>query len=340
MKLKKITFASPGEVVVGTVEEGLEIQSPTEVIVRNRFSLVSAGTELACLAGGEAWFRLPRTPGYAAVGEVVQKGGAVTKVNNGDLVFTHGPHAEYFKIDTTDRYNGICLGLPPGIRPDHALFTRMASIAIASIRVAHIEVGDQVLVTGLGLVGNLAAQLAILQGANVVGADLSAVRCACARECGIARTVDAQNADWVEQVRGLSGGRGVTTAIDATGLSSVVTEVIPLVAQFGEVVLLGTPRAPFETNATEIYSHIHLPGYVALKGALEWRYPTFRDEFVKHSVERNSEIIMELIASGKLHIAPLYTHKVAPEAAAEVYAGLRGKKDEYVGVVFDWTQAP
>jgi threonine dehydrogenase-like Zn-dependent dehydrogenase len=215
----------------------------------------------------------------------------------------------------------------------------MASIAITSIRVARIEVGDNVLVTGLGQVGNLAAQFAILQGANVVAADLSAKRRACAQECGIASTVDAQNSDWKEQVRRLSGGRGVTTAIDATGLSAVVTELIPLMTQFGEIVLLGTPRAPFETNATEIYSHIHLPGFVSFKGALEWRYPTFRDEFVKHSVERNSEIILELIASGKIRVAPLFTHKVPPESAAEAYAGLREKKDDYVGVAFDWAQA-
>jgi 2-desacetyl-2-hydroxyethyl bacteriochlorophyllide A dehydrogenase len=330
-------FAARGEVALETIDARLEIGSPTDVIVRNRYSLISAGTELACLAGGEPWFPLPRTPGYAAVGEVVEKGDAVTRVSKGDLVFTHGPHADFFKIDTNDRYAGICIRLPSGIRPDLALFTRMASIAIASIRVAHIEVGDQVLVTGLGQVGNLAAQFAVLQGASVVGADISARRRACAKECGIAITVDSRDPDWIEQVRRISGSRGVTTAIDATGLSAVVTEVIPLMAQFGEIVLLGTPRAPFETNATEIYSHIHLPGFVSLRGALEWRFPTFKDEFVKHSVERNSEIILDLIASERIRVAPLYTHKVRPEGAAEAYAGLRDKKDEYVGVVFDWT---
>ncbi len=340
MKFKRVTFAAPGEVVLETVETEWEIGSPTEVIVRNHFSLISAGTELACLSGREPWFPLPRTPGYAAVGEVIEKGDGVTKLNRGDLVFTHGPHAEYFKIDTTDRYAGSCLKLPPGIRPDLALFTRMASIAITSLRVARIEVGDHVLVTGLGQVGNLAAQLAILQGAYVIGADLSPKRCACAQECGIGTTVDARDPDWIEQVRRLSGDRGVTTAIEATGLSAMVTKVIPLMAPFGEIILLGTPRAPFETDATEIFSHIHLPGYVSLKGALEWRFPTFKDEFVKHSVERNSAILLELIASGKIRVAPLYTHRMRPEDAAEAYAGLRDKKDEYVGVAFDWTLGP
>jgi 2-desacetyl-2-hydroxyethyl bacteriochlorophyllide A dehydrogenase len=336
MKIRRVTFAAPGQVALEVVDTVLAIESPSDVIVRNRFSLISAGTELACLSGKEPWFPLPRTPGYAAVGEVLETGGAVTKVSRGDLVYTHGPHAEYFKIDSADRYTGTCLRLPVGIQPDLALFTRMASIAITSIRVSRIELGDSVLVTGLGLVGNLAAQLAILQGAKVIGVDLSARRRACANECGVAVTVDARNPNWTEEVRRLAGLRGATTAIEATGLSSIITDTIPLMSQFGEIILLGTPRAPFETNATEIYSHIHLPGFVSIKGALEWRYPTFRNEFGKHSVERNSEIILELIASGRIRVQPLYTHRIRPEDAAEAYIGLRERKDEYIGVAFDW----
>src|SRR5277367_3687103 len=83
MKFKRVTFAAPGEVVLETVETELEIDSPTEVIVRNHFSLVSAGTELACMSGREPWFPLPGTPGYAAVGEVIEKGDGVTKLSRG-----------------------------------------------------------------------------------------------------------------------------------------------------------------------------------------------------------------------------------------------------------------
>jgi 2-desacetyl-2-hydroxyethyl bacteriochlorophyllide A dehydrogenase len=339
MKFRKITFSAPGKVDLESVDTALKIESPSEVIVKNRFSLVSAGTELACLSGTEPWFQLPRTPGYAAVGEVVERGEAVTRLAPGDLVFTHGPHAEYFKVDTTDRFTGICLRLPEKVRPDLALFARMASIAFTSIRVSRIEVGDYVLVIGLGLVGNLAAQLAALQGGKVIAVDLSPNRRSCANACGIAPTIDSGDPNWTEEVRRIAGPRGITTAIEATGLSAIITETIPLVSQFGEIVLLGTPRAPFDTNATEIYSHIHLPGFVNFKGALEWRYPTFKSEFLKHSVERNSEIILELIASGKICVEPLYSHRVPPGRAAEAYAGLRERKDEYIGVVFDWTGA-
>ena len=62
-----------------------------------------------------------------------------------------------------------------------------------------------------------------------------------------------------------------------------------------------------------------------------------REEFTKHSVERNTEILLELIAGERISVTPFYTHKVSPDKAREVYAGLRDKKDEYAGVIFDWT---
>jgi threonine dehydrogenase-like Zn-dependent dehydrogenase len=336
-QIRRIAFTRPGEVECASVDVPLTISKPTEVIIKNLYSLVSVGTELACLSGGEWWFSLPNTPGYAAVGKVVAQGSAVTKVVPGDVVLTHGPHAGFFKIDTTDRYTGTCIRLPAGLAPELAPLTRMASIAITSLRVASIELGDYVLVAGLGLVGNLAAQLAALQGGNVIGIDVSGKRRALAQACGIAHTVDSSRPDWKAAVRAITGKRGITTFIDATGLSPVIADAGALVAPNGETVLLGTPRAPHQADLTEIFRGIHLPGFTTYKGALEWRYPTFTEEFVKHSVERNSEIIMELAAARRLTFGSLLTHRVAPERAPEVYAGLKNKKDEYLGVMFDWT---
>lgn len=204
-QFKRITFTRPGVVEYASMDEPLIISKPTEVIVRNLYSLVSAGTELACLSGAEWWFPLPNIPGYAAVGEVVARGTAVTKVVLGDVVLTHGPHAGYFKIDTTDRYTGTCIKLPAGLAPELAALARMASIAMTSLRVAHIELGDQVLVAGLGLVGNLAAQLAGLQGGTVIGIDLNEKRRALAQACGLAHTVDPARPDWKDVVRDITG---------------------------------------------------------------------------------------------------------------------------------------
>lgn len=337
MITKKVVFTRAGQVEIQKADTPLELSGPTEVLVRNRYSLVSAGTELACLAGLESWFPLPGTPGYIAVGEVLAMGRGVTHVSPGDVVYTYGPHAEHFKIDIANRWGGLCLKVPANLPPDQATFTRMATIALTSLRVSEIELGDFVLVTGLGQVGNFAAQLAGLQGARVIGADVSEKRRQAAQASGIAFTIDSSRPDWKAQVREITGGPGVSTFIDATGLSAVVTEASEVVAGNGEVILLGSPRAPFSTNVTDVYRRVHLPPSLTMKGALEWRFPTYPEEFTKHSIERNARIVMGLIATGRLQIGPLYTHKVPPERAPEMYAGLQGRKDDFRSVVFDWT---
>ncbi|MBE2202932.1 MAG: zinc-binding alcohol dehydrogenase [Chthoniobacterales bacterium] len=339
MKSSKIIFSSPWQVEHGDAE--LPNHDPTahQVYFRNLYSLVSPGTELACLSGGESWFRFPATPGYVGVGEVLAVGEQVNKVAVGDRALTYGPHAGVYAVDTTNRHTGMCLRLSPSSpRADLVPFTRTASIPFTAIRVSEIELGDWVLVTGLGLIGNFAAQLAQLQGANVIGADVSASRREIASRCGIRHTVDSGDPAWKDAVRELAGKRGVTTLIDATGLSVVIADAVDLVASHGEAVLLGSPRAEYVTDVTKIFNRIHLPGFTRFKGALEWRYPTFRDEFVKHSIERNSEIVMELIADGRLAVEPLYTHRLRPAQAAEAYRGLKEDKDTYIGVVFDWTE--
>ncbi len=109
------------------------LTSPTQVLVHTHYSHISAGTELACIAGEESFFTIPDTPGYTAVGEIMKKGSAVENLEEGDLVYTYGPHAEYFIIDLEDRWHGVCVKLPEGIDPALASFTHMAGIAMTSL---------------------------------------------------------------------------------------------------------------------------------------------------------------------------------------------------------------
>ena len=104
------------------------------------------GTELACLDGLESWFALPGTPGYTAVGEIIEKGSNVTHVEIGDIIYTFGPHAKYFIRDTKFRWNGLCIKVPDHLPEDVAAFAHMASIAFTSIWKSNIELGDYVLV--------------------------------------------------------------------------------------------------------------------------------------------------------------------------------------------------
>lgn len=338
MRNSHIRVIAPNTIRLEERPLDLRIEKPSEVIVKNRFSHISAGTELACIAGQEDWFSIPGTPGYTAIGEVVEKGAEVSHLSVGDKVYAFGPHAAYFKIDTSDRWHGICIPLPQGIREQEAAFAHMAGIALTAIRVAGIELGDLVAVAGLGAIGNLAAQLAQLQGAKVVGMDISASRIAIAQSCGINHVCNSRDRNLKDIVQEFSRGRGVEVFVEATGRAEVAEAGAAALSLYGQLVLLGSPRTPYQTDLTRLLQHVHLwsHGAISVKGALEFTFPTHRTEFVKHSIERNSETLLNLILEGRLKTAALLSHIFQPEQAQEAYDGLRNDPNAFFGVLFDW----
>jgi len=334
MQYRQLMFTGPWQVELQNADKDLEALAPDQVLIRTHYSLISPGTELACLSGREPWFDMPRTPGYVSVGEVVASGEAVEGCAPGDEVFQYGAHAEYTVADA----GGLLVRVPEGIDPKLVPFTRIATIAMTALRVSDIELGDEVAVVGLGLVGNVAAQLARLQGGRVIGIEPNEARLATARACGLTRWVQAVAGAAREPVMELTGD-GVATLIEATGIPQAAAEAIKLVARRGEMILLGSPRGEMQTNLTDFLNYVHIASRssVTLKGAHEWRYRVLHDPFGKHSIERNTHIAFELIRTGVLAIEPLITHVLSPERATEAYFGLRDEPDRYLGVLFDWT---
>lgn len=335
MKNRKIMFARPLQ--VETVEEDfiLPALGEKEVLVKLIYSLISPGTELAMLSGKEEWAKLPVCPGYASVSEVIEVGEGVRHVQPGDAVFHYGQHAEYQVVST----NHVFIKVPEHLDLKWVPFTRMATVAFTSVRVSNIELGDVVGVTGLGLVGNLAAQLARLQGATVIGVDLSPERIRTAQTCGVDYTLHGGEDKVKEKIHAITNGAGVSTHIEATGVPSVGVQSLGWIGKLGEIIFLGSPRGEYNTDVTDIlnYCHLYGRGCITFKGAHEWRFPVEPNEFVKHSLVRNSNIVFELMLKNKLHIEPLISHVMKPDQAQEAYEGLRINKDQYNGVLFDWS---
>lgn len=306
--------------------------SDHHVVLRTMYTLISAGTDIACLSGNESWFKLPATPGYTAVSEVVAVGREVTDLVPGDKVYHFGSNRQYQIV----RDSELLIQLPGNVDERLVPFTRMATIAMTAIRMVPVELGDSVAVTGLGLVGNFAVQLAKLSGAKVIAIDPSEKRRELAMRCGADHALDPTQCNAVEQVLRLTDEQGVNAMIEATGMSSVIAQSLPMITRYGQMVLLGSPRAEFVTDITPLYRQSHDGQCITIKGASEWRLPVKMDKHVKHSIERNSRIVLDLIAQEKLQVAPLLTHTMLPKQAAEAYHGVRTDKDRYLGVVFDW----
>lgn len=343
MLVRQVVFPKANEVQLEEVEVDLT-PAEGEIVIRTLTSIISAGTELACLAGLADWAPFPFRPGYGAIGEVIAVGSGVKDIKVGDIILTNSNHASHAKARV------ISVKVPEGLDPVKAVFARMANVSITALRVSNAELGDRVAVIGLGLVGNLAAQLFQISGCEVIGIDKVLKRLEVAKQCGIEKVIDAGEIDPVQAVMDLTEGKGCEVVVDATGNPEATLLAPRLAAKYGEVILLGSYFGRrLEANVTDLLERIHLSGHgcVTFKGAHEWRYPVkeIRDDLMliernahlyKHSYQRNAKINLRLIAEGKLKVEPLLTHLVTPERCAEVYLGLRDKPSEYIGVVFDW----
>ena len=326
--MKSIQFKSPGNAVL--VSTNTEINKGT-TIVRNIFSIVSPGTELAILSGTEGWAPLPYYPGYGSVGIVINEGTDFS-IPKDTLVFTYGLHSELTPAET------VCIPLPEGLAPEEAVFARMAAVSMTAIRCSEISLGDKVFISGAGLVGNLAAQLAEASGAQAIISDPCENRRRIAKECGISYALDP-NDNLLDKVMEITGGMKCSTLIEATGIAAIAESGMNLIGKQGELILLGSPRAPYNTNLTTFLNKAHLcPDCITIKGAHEWRYPVKKDELNRHkfSIERNIEDIFTLMNKGQLITAPLLTHCSEPDKAQTIYDGLTNDKDNYLGIIFNW----
>lgn len=330
---EKIVFQDTQKVVCVEADE-LRITNPEDILIETKASIVSAGTELSIWAGLESWAPLPYTPGYGSVGKVLEVGSAVDHVAVGDLIFTHGPHQ---KIALAKNY---AQKLPEGLDPKVAVFTRMAGVSISSVMTSNTKVGDTVAVCGLGLVGNLAAQLFKLAGCNVIGIDVSPARLEGMKKCGVDTVIDGRS-DVTKALKEITNGRGVHAFVDATGLPAVINSAIDAIAAGGECILLGTPRGEYQGDMVPLLRSIHLANQnIQFKGAHEWLFPRYRAQTKdsQTSIEQNNEKLLRFFAEGKLVTEPLLTHVLSPLEVPTAYEALRNRDESYLGVVIDWNK--
>jgi 2-desacetyl-2-hydroxyethyl bacteriochlorophyllide A dehydrogenase len=315
------------------------------ILVEAETTVISAGTELAiytALAPGVhtpgSWNAYPWRPGYGLVGHILAAGENVAGLASGDRIFCFGQHASHQFYDVSGRETrDSAFVIDESLSAKSAVMLRMALIALTGSQMAVFEIGDTVCVFGLGLVGNLVAQLFQISGAHVIALDPVMSRCDLAREIGIDTVLHASAEQHVEAVLEQTGGEGVTVAVDAVGHTPVIQNCIEVCVPFGQVVLLGSPRAAFEYNATEAFRAIH-NRWLTVKGALEWCLPAHPVPGKKHSIESNLHMLIELVRQRKLDVDGLISHVITPDAMPTAFQGLLHDKSNYIGVVVDWKQ--
>src|SRR5256885_3186538 len=156
--------------------------------------------------------------GYSAAGTVIEIGEGVTNFREGDRVACAGlgyaSHAEVLAVP-----KNLCVAIPDGVSFEGAAFGTVGAIALQGVRLAEPTLGESVVVIGLGLIGQLTAQLLKANGCRVFGIDLDESRVELARRLG---TDDgcAANADVKEAVSKWTRGRGADAVLITAAAAS------------------------------------------------------------------------------------------------------------------------
>ncbi len=346
MKIRQAMVTGQKKVEIQAAEIDVNL-SPDEILVKTECSFISAGTELSIYTGKEeqvfqkgAWCAYPWKPGYANVGTVEAVGKSVTRTKKGEKVFTFGPHASHFKYSQND----LVMPVPTDIDPGIAAASRMAGVATAAMAMADRSLHrPNVAVFGLGMVGNLAAQSFRILGANVVGIDPIPARRKLAQTCEIRNVLEGGDAKTIETgLEKIFGTAKADICVEATGLTPVVLQALSLTANVGQLILLGTPRAPLEGNLTTAFNEIHLRN-IAVRGALEWCLPVYPPvgmfgykTLPLLSLWDKQKMIFDWIRGKQLLVEPLVSHRLPAEKIREAYDGLLGNPDKFTGVVLEW----
>jgi predicted dehydrogenase/threonine dehydrogenase-like Zn-dependent dehydrogenase len=265
----------------------------------------------------------PLPLGYCNAGVVLEVGQGVTGFQTGDRVVSNGPHAEIVCAP-----KNLCARVPDGVSDDAAAFTVLAAVALQGMRLVRPTLGESVVVTGLGLVGLLAVQLLAANGCRVLGIDYDRARLNLARQFG-AETVDlSAGADPVAAGLAFSGGRGVDAVLitASTKSSQPIHQAAHMSRQRGRIVLVGVTglelsRADFyEKELSFQVSCSYGPG--RYDEAYEQEGQDYPFGLVRWTEGRNFEAVLDLLAAGRLDVAPLITDRIPQARAAEAYARL------------------
>jgi len=302
----------------------IEVDAPElkegHVLIRTEFSGISPGTEMGIIknsAGKSVMI------GYSAVGRIEQLGEGVTDYEIGDRVACYGSpfvqHAELLAVPTN-----LITSVPEHVCSQEAAFTGLGAIAIHALRIADLRFGESVLVVGLGILGNLVAQIASAAAYRTVGMDLSSERVELLKQQGLPQVFE-RTEDLEEQLDNLTDGHGFDSIILCAGGSGeeLINSSFEWLRDRGSVVIVGnlsmefSRAAMFKKEARVLISRAGGPGRYDNQYEKENRdYPV---GYVRWTEGRNVGEYVRLLSEKRISVQPLITDQYELDQAHHAY---------------------
>ncbi|MDX2173146.1 MAG: bi-domain-containing oxidoreductase [Bacteroidota bacterium] len=344
------------------------------VLVRNHYSIISAGTEgktvkdarlgyvgkalarkeevkkvikTAKTIGLSETYKLmmnkldaPSALGYSCAGEVIAIADDVTEFKIGDKVACAGAGAVHAEVVAIPK--NLCVKLPKDVEYNEAAFTTLGAIAMQGIRQADLRLGENCAVIGLGLLGQLTIQLLNASGVKSIGIDVNSKMVELSKELG-ANNAYNRDVDNLENViREITNGYGVDAVIIAAATSSndPVDFAGEICRRKGKVIIVGSVPTGFKR--THYYKK-----ELELKMSCSYgpgRYDTNYEEqgidypygYVRWTENRNMQAFVELVQTKKINLKQLTSHVFNFNDAPKAYQLILDKTEAYTGILLKY----
>ena len=297
------------------------ISQGTEMLVYRGQAPPEMTLDLPTLAGS---FALPIKYGYASVGRVIDVGAGVDRVAEGDAVFVLHPHQTVYTVPAS-----MAVPLPSDLDPVLGVFTANVETALNVVHDSPLRLGESAVVFGLGTVGLLVLQLLRMAGAaRLVAIDPLPNRRAIAERLG-ADLALAPGDDVPGQVWALTGGRGADVAVEVSGAPAALQGAIDVLADEGTAVVAswyGTK--PVALALGERFHRGRLRLRSSQVGHLN---PELGPRWDR---ARRTAAVLGLLP--RLQLAPLISHRLPFDRAADAWRLVDERPDEVAQVVIEY----
>ncbi len=311
---------------------------PDQVLVKMEYSAISAGTECAWISGNSnnSGQCFPFRPGYSATARIVKVGSEVKNFAVGDRVIAPwAGHRSYAILGTERIWGAVHKIEDDSISMKDASIAHIATFPMLGIRKLQVQMGESVMIAGLGILGQIAIQAARLSGAvPVLGCDYSEERRALAMKLGADMVFDPSEEDFKEKIYKATDGAGVGKTVEVTGKAAALKQALGYTRRMGKIALLGCTRVA--DCPIDFYRDVHLTG-ITLIGAHTQNRPireSRQDGWTDHD---DYDTILKYLATGRFNFKDLISTIVTPEECTETYNMLLNSKKQPLGILFDWT---
>jgi len=366
----KQVLIKKGEVVVEEVPA--PIVNENSVLVEVRYSVISAGTEMAGITtSGESLLQkamkqpekvkkafdmvktqglsetitkvkgqlsLGHPTGYSCAGVVIDVGKAVQGIKIGDRVACAGAgHANHAEIISVPR--NLVVKIPENLSFDKAASATLGSIAMQGVRRAAPNFGEIIAVIGLGLIGQLTVQLLKIAGCRVIAIDLLKSRVEFAQSLGMDYGIVIDDENPVTEVMKYTSGFGADATIitAATPSNLPVQQAMQMTRKKGKVVVVGDvglhlKRAPFYEKEIDFLISCSY-GPGRYDKMYEGKGIDYPYAYVRWTESRNMQEYLRLLAEGKIDFKALVSREYSIEEAPRAYRELGENKEKPLGVL-------